>query len=79
MTLALVYNKTEVLENLNLPSLTGSTQMIIIIVSSILIILIFLIISYLASFKVAHFIFRPLRVLNLKLKNIKSEGMKKDL
>ena len=41
--------------------------------------MLFLALTYIFSFKTAHIVFRPLRQLNLKLKNVVSEGMSKEL
>ena len=39
----------------------------------------FMVISYIASFRLAHNIMRPLRVLNLRMRDVITEGMKREL
>jgi hypothetical protein len=78
MTLCLVYQEQTFINSLENTSILTPVFILNVIFMFCIVILTLVIATYI-SFKISHCIFRPLRKLNMKMRNIIVDGMKRDL
>ena len=78
MTLCLVYKKSTFIESVTSYSIF-TTGFIVTISIGVSVLVLTLIVASAVSFQISHCIFRPLHRLNMKMRNIIIDGMKRDL